>query len=243
MLGKLKEVEFRVIDIFEKNGFEEIHVPVIYFSQDGKAVHIREDFTWEISKIVKDKKVYYRGSIVRPTSFGKPKEIYQVGCEIIREKIQKEDIICCARTLEGVINEIQNILKQDVLLMIGHYGITRNVLGEKSEIFFKKDITKISELLSSSQIDVSIARTFFKVLKSLDEMKGVINIPEDLIIFSEVKAEKVYNLPEKVEKDYYDGIVFHGFINGEKFLTGGKYKMEGKEGIGFSLNLFSFDII
>lgn len=242
----LKNIEFRTIEIFEEDGFEEIHIPILDFSPDKRALHIREDFTYEVIKLIQDKKVYYRGNIIRTSRFGKPNEIYQIGCEIVRSVSLKEnDIIDCAKTLNKVIQEIERITEEKVLLMIGHYGLTTSVLKEDSNLFFIKNITKISELVSSGKLDQSLAKIFFKVVKDLDEIKAVIkDVPKDIEIVSEIiKSQRVYNLSEKVEKDYYDGIIFHGFLGERKFLSGGKYKIDNKEGVGFSLNLFSVGII
>lgn len=242
----LKNIEFRTVEIFEEDGFEEIHIPILDFSPDKRALHIREDFTYEVVKLIQDKKVYYRGNIIRTSQFGKPKEIYQIGCEIVRSVSLKEsDVIDCAKTLNRVIQEIEKITDQKVLLMIGHYGLTTSILKDNSNLFFVKNITKISELVSSGKLDRRLARIFFKVVKDLDEIKAVIkDVPEDIEIFSKIiKSQKVYNLSEKVEKDYYDGIIFHGFLGERKILGGGKYRIDSKEGIGFSLNLFSVGII
>lgn len=242
----LKTIEFKTIEIFESNGFEEIYVPVLDFPPDKRAIHIREDFTYEIVKLVQDKKVYYRGNIIRTSHFGKPQEIYQVGCEIVRNNILKEeDISDLAKTLNDVIEQIEEISGEKVLFMIGHYGLTMKILKENADVFFAKNITKISELVSSGKLDKNLAKIFFKVIEDLDEIKRFIQeIPEDIEIMSRIiKSQKVYNISEKVEKDYYDGIIFHGFLGEKKFLSGGRYKIDSKEGIGFSLNLYSFGIL
>lgn len=243
---KLREIEFKTIEILERFGFEEVHIPILEFSSDQRTIYIREDFTSEIAKTLQDRKVYYRGSILRTTSFGKPKEIYQVGCEIVREnRIERDDIVSCADVLNEVLGEIERFTESKVILMLGHYGLTASMLKENSDAFFRKNVTKISELVNSGAIDVKIARVFFKVLDNLEEIKDVIKtIPEDMEIFSSrIKVKKIYNLSEKVEKDYYDGLIFRGFLDGTRFLTGGKYKIGRREGIGFSLNLHSFEII
>ncbi|MCS7213792.1 MAG: ATP phosphoribosyltransferase regulatory subunit [Candidatus Calescibacterium sp.] len=242
----LRKIEFRTLEILEEFGFEEIHIPLIDFSSDRKAIQIREDFTSEIAKIFPNRKVYYRGSILRTTSFGKPREIYQIGCEIVRENsILKDDIFICTDVLNSIADDIKKITGYSIVLMIGHYGLTIDTLGENSDFFFRKDTTKISELIESGKLRKDIAQIFFKVITNIEEIKKVIqNVPEDLEIFSSrFRGEKIYNLSEKVEKSYYDGLIFYGFLDGMKFLSGGRYKIENKEGIGFSINLLSFEII
>lgn len=230
---EMRILEFEIMNVFDEMGFEEIRLPMVYGGE------VREDFTTEISKRFEEGKFCYRGGVFRISPFGKPEEMYQLGCEIIRRKdLGYEDISLCAETLNSVIAKIEKAVGKEIKVVIGHYGLVKKIFGELDEIFFKKNIAKIDEAIRAGKVDEKYALAFFKVFSDQNELLSLLELPQDILNFSSrISCKKLFNLAELPEKDYYTGVIFGIFLEKKRIGFGGKYSILKKEGIGFSINL------
>lgn len=236
----IRKIEFKTLEIFDRRGFEEIKIPLAEES-------LREDFTTDIAKRTLNKSLSYRGDILRISPFGKKYQVYQVGCEIIKEKLSDADERKCAETLQDVLDYISTTIKKKMLIVITHFGLARKILGNHLETFFKKNVTEIQKLLDKKEISPEIAKAFFKIFKDINEFKFLNEEEELKEVESFVKLLKLrniaFNLSERADKDYYTGLLFSVFCNSVKLITGGKYFLFGKEGIGFSVNLTNLELL
>ena len=244
---KLRKVEFGILGVFDKYRFKEVRIPMIEFPETKiSPLHIRDDFTEEIAKRMKEdfSAVCYRGGIFRINPFGRPEEMYQIGCEIMRRKgkITSQDISLCANVFKDVLEIVKKQIGKSPKVMLGHRGIMKGELGELSHIFFLKNAGEISKLIEEGKITKRKARAFFSVFESRSELERFVKIPEELSAFSTVLEKHfqvLFNISEIADKDYYTGILFSSFIDGRKFAVGGQYKIADVSGIGFSIDIFS----
>ncbi len=236
----IRQIEFKILEIFDRKGFEEVKIPL-------EELSLREDFTTDIARRTINKALSYRGDILRVSPFGRKYQAYQVGCEIIKEKISDADEKLCTETLLDILDYISAKLKKKMLIVVTHFGLAKKILGNYSEVFFKKNITEIQKLIDEKKISTEIARAFFKVFKDISEFKFLNGEKElkGVEFFAEsLKSHNVvFNLSERADKDYYTGLLFSVFCKSVKFITGGKYSLFGKEGIGFSVNLTNLELL
>lgn len=230
---EMRNLEFEIMKVFDEFGFEEVRLPMVSSGE------VREDFTTEIVKRFGYGKFCYRGGVFRISPFGKPEEMYQLGCEIVaKESISYDDISLCAQVLNSVLEHVRRLVGGEIQVVVGHYGLVKNIFGDLSDVFFKKNITKINEVVKSGKVDKRYAFAFFKVFSHQDEVSAFFDLPQDILIFSEkISCKKLFNLSESAEKDYYTGVIFGIFLNKKRIGFGGKYSILKKEGIGFSINL------
>ncbi len=244
---KLREAEFGILKVFDRYKFKEVRVPMIEFPEAKVSpMRIRDDFTEELAKRVREdfSAVCYRGGIFRINPFGRPDEMYQIGCEIMRKggKIKSQDILLCAEVFRDVMGTIKKRLRKYPKIMVGHRGMMKKELGDFSLIFFLKNAGEIAKLVDEGRISRRKARAFFSVFESRSELERFVKIPEELSVFSRVLGKHfpvLFNISEIADKDYYTGILFSSFIDGKRFAVGGQYKIGEVSGIGFSIDIFS----
>ena len=244
---KLREAEFGILKVFDRYKFREVRVPMIEFPETKMSpLHIRDDFTGELARRMKEdfSTVCYRGGIFRINPFGRPDEMYQIGCEIMRrrKKITSKDILLCAEVFRDVMRTIEKRLRKFPKIMVGHRGMMKKELGYLSHIFFLKNAGEIEKLVDEGRISRRKARAFFSVFESRSELESFVKIPEELSVFSRVLEKYfpvIFNISEIADKDYYTGILFSSFIDGRRFAVGGQYKIGEVSGIGFSIDIFS----
>ncbi len=243
-LKLVREIEIKLIEIFDSEGFEEVKVPMIEFSKTlfAQIPIVREDFTSEIIRRYGEGDFCYRGGVFRITPFGKPKEMYQIGCEIIRKaNISKNELIKCSKILNSVLRVISELTSREITVTLGHYGLTKRELGDISHIFFKKNISEIERIVKREKLSKKKAEAFFGVFDDIKQLEKLVSIPDDLKTLSKsIDFRKIYNLAEIADKDYYNGVLFSAYADTKKFLVGGRYEIYGYEGIGFCIDVFAF---
>ena len=210
---------------------------------NGKLMALRPDVTLSIIKHVKNsdgvQKFYYDEKVYRvPKNADSFREISQAGVECVGQL--SDENIC--EVLELALKSLETVADgRNFVLDIANAGLIAELLDEsknKSEILkciAAKNIhglktlnapEKIINLLESGEFDEETA----KIINSLKNYKDKIKID----------YSAVSNL------NYYNGLVFRGFIEGvpESILSGGQYdgllKLMGKKNsraVGFAVYL------
>lgn len=272
--SQYKMSKFEEYDLYAKNKDFLISDSVITFTDtNGKLLALKPDVTLSIIKNSKDipnfvQKVYYNENVYRVSKGTRGfKEIMQVGLECfgdIDDYNITEVITLAAKSLQSI--------SQDCILDISHLGLLSNVLdslgfsqGSRAEIF-KCISEKNMHELEKACADVEDSK--LAILKKLIQMSGepdvvlsqigemlkgicdtepveqlsrIVSAVDD----SEVKAKLHIDFSVVDDINYYNGIVFKGFIKGipTGVLAGGQYdklmqKMKRKSGaIGFAVYL------
>ncbi len=242
---------------------------------NGKLMALKPDVTLSIIKNVvanenASYKVYYDERVYRTTANGDGfHEIMQTGLESIGNIdafSQSEVVMLAMKSLEGIsedyLLDISNMSFLEGLLESS--GIQASFMSEFLELIGSKNIPAIKILCSKYKVSeanterICKASSMYLPIKSaLDEIKSII-VGEKmqaaydelyelyLILSSYGLADKLYvDFSIVNDMNYYDGIIFKGFINGifDSVLSGGRYDrlMEklGKQtgAIGFALYL------
>lgn len=119
--ARRRRIEARFLSILERNGFDEIVLPIIDFAEpyhgvteraaarqsyrftdrDGELVAIRSDFTPIVARALapvlgggQTLRVFYRGDVVRcePSRLGANRELFQIGAELIGDASAGADL-------------------------------------------------------------------------------------------------------------------------------------------------------
>jgi ATP phosphoribosyltransferase regulatory subunit len=270
--SQYKMSKFEEYDLYAKNKDFLISDRVITFTDlGGKLLALKPDVTLSIIKNSVDKpdivqKVYYNENVYRVAkgSLGF-KEIMQVGLECFGniDIYNISEVICLAvKSLEKI--------SDDCVLDISHLGILSSLLdyvgvapfsrgevikciGEKNTHELEKvcagaEPQKLAILKSVVNLSGKAASVFPKLKELLKEVPcaGILSLEELICALPGRILEKI-NIDFSVVDDvnYYNGIVFKGFINGipSSVIAGGQYdnlmrKMNRKSGaIGFAVYL------
>ncbi len=245
-----KMSKFEEYDLYARNKDFLVSDNVITFNDtDGKLLALKPDVTLSIIKNTKDgetRKLYYDENVYRVSgSNGSFKEIMQAGLECIGEINEanlSEVILLAAKSLEA--------FSDDYVLDITHLGIISaltealNISGEAKKEVIKciseKNLHGIDFVCESENAD----KEALDKLKKLVALNGSASkvIPQIEEILKGEYAEFTDSLSavtegfgddDKIRIDfsvisdmnYYNGIVFKGFINGipSGILSGGQY--------------------
>ncbi len=269
-MSKFEEFEFYI-----RNKDFLVSDRIITFNDtNGKLMALKPDVTLSIIKNGEDikgtkQKVFYNENVYRISESTRQfKEIMQAGLECIGD-IDIYDIY------EAVSLAAQSLalISDDFVLEISHLGILSAVLDSVcSDKTFQRDAARyiaeknphdLARLCADYNIDSFGSETLTKLITVYGERKSVIakladickgvadNALNELSIISDMLSKTPYS--DKIvfdfsvinDMNYYNGIVFKGFISGvcEGILAGGQYdklmqKLERKSGaIGFAVYL------
>ena len=248
---------------------------ITFNDTNGKLLALKPDVTLSIIKNGKDEngvkqKVYYNENVYRISGSTRQfKEIMQTGIECIGDV----DIFDTFEVLSLALKSL-NTVSSDFVLDISHLGVLGAMLDTvcisedfRCEIMAsikQKNAHEIDGICEKYQIDASKAQLIKAFVEIYGSPSAVISRLKELSVSYEyslavAELEEICSLIAKTEfKDkikldfslvndmnYYNGIVFNGFINGvyECILFGGRYdkllKRMGRKGgaIGFALYL------
>lgn len=248
---------------------------ITFNDTNGRLLALKPDVTLSIIKNTSDEKgckqkVYYNENVYRVSgSTHEFKEIMQAGLECIGDI----DIYDIYEVLYLSAKSLDTI-SCDFVIDVSHMGILKSILDEASdnELFKKEIISLISEknthearaLCEQYKVSKELTEKIISLITTYGPMDKVLNILENVCVNS--KAMEAYSslktlckMLEKTEyKDkinldfsvvndmnYYNGIVFKGFLNGiaDGILAGGQYdtlmQRMGRESgaIGFAIYL------
>lgn len=242
---------------------------------NGKLMALKPDVTLSIVKNISSNeemthKLYYNENVYRTSAESHGfKEIMQTGLECIGNIdlfAEGEVIMLASKSLESISGEY--------ILDISHMGLIEGFLdfvgiqtADRAE-FLKyvesKNLSAIIKLCDAFSVDKDICQRicgltqmYVPLDRALDEIKNMLMNEKMNNAYCELKSISdtmaLYGLSEKLYFDfsvvndcnYYDGIIFQGFINGipDSVLSGGRYDRllarMGKqcEAIGFAVYL------
>lgn len=242
---------------------------------NGKLMALKPDVTLSIVKNISSDeemthKLYYNENVYRTSAESHGfKEIVQTGLECIGNIdlfAEGEVIMLASKSLESISDEY--------ILDISHMGLIEGFLdfvgiqtADRAE-FLKyvesKNLSAIIKLCDAFSVDKDICQRicgltqmYVPLDRALDEIKNMLMNEKMNNAYCELKSISdtmaLYGLSEKLYFDfsvvndcnYYDGIIFQGFINGipDSVLSGGRYDRllarMGKqcEAIGFAVYL------
>ena len=273
--SQYKMSKFEEYDLYANNKDFLISDGVITFTDNGKLMALKPDVTLSIVKNSADypvavQKVYYNENVYRASKgAGSFKEIMQVGLECIGNIDDYN--ICEVITLAA---ESLMSISHDCVLDISHLGLMASVLNglgvseSDKAVLLKcigeKNVHELSRVCSAAGVSADKCKVLKRlvtaygnpgdILPELKEMlasiadtaaltrlSGIINAITDSKIRDIIRID--FSVVDDI--NYYNGIVFKGFINGvpAAVLSGGQYdklmqKMGRKSGaIGFAVYL------
>ena len=270
-----KMSKFEEYDFYVENKDFLVSDRVITFNDtDGRLLALKPDVTLSIVKNTKDgeekHKVCYNENVYRISgSTGQYKELMQTGLECIGN-IDISDVFEVVYLAARSLAEISDSFVLDV----SHMGILAALLSEASDNEkYKREITEaianknshgISAICEKYAVDKSYADVFVSLASMYGDMTSVISALEPMCTSEKARAalEELKLLSEFISEteisdrvkfdfsvvnnmNYYDGIVFRGFLEGicEGVLAGGEYGKllsgmgRGSGAIGFALYL------
>jgi len=273
-MGKFEEYDF-----YARNKDFLVSDNVITFTDtNGKLMALKPDVTLSIIKNSRDieniKKVFYNENVYR-VSKGTDcfKEIMQTGVECFGDvKLSDiaEVIILAAKSLK--LFSVNSVIAISNISIVEKIVDKLDVAAEDKNAVYKaigdKNLNEINQLckdndakkllISLLNISGSIIDTKDKVLSLIKDVDAALfeEFKKVLDIVAENDVSKFINLDFSIVGDlnYYNGILFKGFINGipEAVLSGGQYdklmtKLEKKyKAIGFAVytdSLENLDIL
>ena len=242
---------------------------------NGKLMALKPDVTLSIIKNISDgknetHKLYYNENVYRTSAESHGfKEIVQTGLECVGNidtYAQSEVVMLAIKSLESISGEY--------VLDISHMGLVEGLLDaagledaardEAMDYIKSKNVSALKNLctLRSVSEDVSeVACALTEMYSTLDDALSVIekNLKNEKMTYaygelvSINEAMKSYGVSGKLyfdfsvvnDRNYYDGVIFKGFINGipTGVLSGGRYdKLLSRMGkqcgaIGFAVYL------
>ncbi len=249
---------FEYYETFEKGSGQNIARRSFSFKdKDGKLLSLRYDMTTPIARMVSMRyeadelplRFYYRGDVFReqPSHAGKPRQIRQVGVEVIGADSVDADI-----EVVQLLGESLRRLSKSYTLVLGDVRLFRHLLTQLkltvaqteavSVCTSRKDTASLAKIISSVE---GIAE-YKKLLLELPNMAGTIaDVGKRMNDFSEmgfdIYVERLSQIVSKLSpaekkhvlidlgliKDfsYYTSVTFEGFIPsvGFSIANGGRY--------------------
>ena len=242
---------------------------------NGKLMALKPDVTLSIIKNISDgknetHKLYYNENVYRTSAESHGfKEIMQTGLECVGNidtYAQSEVVMLALKSLESISNEY--------ILDISHMGLVEGLIDaagledgardEAMDYIKSKNVGALKNLYASTSVSEDVCAVTCRLTEmysTLDEALEVIriNLKNDKMthayteLVSINEAMKAYGVSEKLyfdfsvvnDRNYYDGVIFKGFINGipTGVLSGGRYdKLLSRMGkqcgaIGFAVYL------
>ena len=275
--SKYKMSKFEEYDFYVRNKDFLVSDNIITFTDsDGKLMALKPDVTLSIIKNTKDQpgvvnKVYYNENVYRASGTTKElKEIMQVGLECVGDIANaniSEVIALAAKSLKSI--------SDSCVLDVSHLGLLSSVI-EGLDIS-KRETDELIKCVNEKNIaglkNLNLPEDAFKIISiligacgkadevikrlktelsgicdtaPLDELYNVISAIEDKSVSDIIRVD--FSVVSDI--NYYNGIVFKGFIDGvpTAVLSGGQYdklmkKMKRKSGaIGFAVYLDMLDL-
>ena len=273
--SQYKMSKFEEYDLYANNKDFLISDSVITFTDNGKLMALKPDVTLSIVKNSADssstvQKVYYNENVYRASKgTGSFKEIMQVGLECIGNIDDYN--ICEVITLAA---ESLMSISQDCVLDISHLGLIASVLDSlgipesiEAELLWcigDKNVLDLSSIcvaagVSAEKTDIlkrlvmacgcprDILPALKEMLSGIADTAAITQLSGIIDAITDSRIKDIIRIDFSVVDDinYYNGIVFKGFINGvpSAVLSGGQYdklmqKMGRKSGaIGFAVYL------
>ncbi len=266
--------KFEDYDLYSRNKDFLISDQVITFTDiGGKLKALKPDVTLSIIKNNTDsgtKKLYYNENVYRVSKGTNTyKELMQAGVECIGEvdsKLVGESLSLAAESLSLISeNFVLDVSSLDILnSAVEKISESRSVQNEIIKCVSEKNVHGIISVCENNGLDVLSADELIKLLTLLGSPDKV--MPELIDICLELGCpEAVYELKEALsvfdgsayknkinidfsvvsDRNYYNGVIFKGFINGvpDSVLSGGRYdklmqKMKrSSRAVGFAVYL------
>ncbi len=268
--AQYKMSKFEEYDFYAKNKDFLISENIITFTDiGGKLLALKPDVTLSIVKNAnlaeaEVKKVYYNENVYRvkrgDNSF---KEIMQTGLECIGNI----DNFCVSEVLELAIKSLAAI-SDDFILEVSDQSIVLRVIDmlevspnaklKLIKLISEKNTDEINEILVQENADKTASSILNTLVKSYGKPADVLTnlkcISNDLVlnelidnlasILNSVKSSKIrLDFSEINDVNYYNGIVFKGFINGipTSVLSGGRYDPLIKK-MGYKFSAIGFAV-
>lgn len=250
-----------------------INDSVITFTDlDGRLLALKPDVTLSIAKNYQGgaQRVYYTENVYRPDRAKRSfKEIEQMGLECVGgiDSNAVSDVVVLAA-------QSMRLVSKDSILEISHCGFIRGLLNAVtddkrlrltlSKLIAEKNVHGVEELAKQAGIDEDKINALSKAINLCGDYESVITKAKSICVSNEMQEaldelKMLNNVLQKStdlcdirfdmslhgEEDYYNGIVFCGYVKGLPFrvLSGGRYdallKRLGKEcgALGFALYL------
>ena len=266
-----KMSKFEEYDLYARNKeFLEGARIVTFNDTDGKLLALKPDITLSIVKNDQDgeekRKVYYNENVYRVRNESGFKELLQTGVECIGNLDlydEYETLYLAAASLRAI--------SEDFVLDISHRGILTSVIEEISpdkaftknalRLVAEKNVHGILSLCESRGVNgdrlVALTKTYGTCETALAKLETLCKTEGEKLAFANLKnlCSMLQNteFKDKIRLDfsvvgsgnYYDGVVFSGFIDGigSAVLSGGRYdrlltRMGKRPGaIGFAVYL------
>ncbi len=248
-----RNLENKVCDLLDSNGFEEIITPnfsylqhqaiendkkLIKFSDEkNEQVSLRADSTLDVVRIItkrlgrttSHKKWFY----VQPIFSYPSTEDYQIGCEWIDHN-----------NIADLINITGNILNElaiNPVLQLSNINIPK-LISKEFEIDI--DFFKNGEISKLFDLDIAWLNQLIKV-KDIEDLEKVIKIAPEVI---KSELEKLLNTANEIEYKnlviaplyhgslkYYDDVYFRVIQDNFVISKGGQYSSNGISSLGFAL--------
>ena len=258
--------KFESYDLYLRNKEFLLSDRILTFTDiDGKLMALKPDVTLSIIKNFRQEdapvqKVFYQESVYRPGNQGF-REIMQIGLECIGaadDYCTCEVVVLAAKSLAAIASSS--------ILTVSHLGLLSRLLERSGangalrqqllEAVGQKNAHEIANLCAQAQIDPEpfrqIATLYGQAAQVLPRLEALFgDCPELMQLKQLLDALEAAGCAEQVRLDlslisdmnYYNGIVFRGFVEGipTGVLTGGQYdglmeKMGRKaKAVGFAL--------
>ncbi|MBQ7214410.1 MAG: ATP phosphoribosyltransferase regulatory subunit [Synergistaceae bacterium] len=248
-MSRFEEYDFYA----DKKDFLISKAVLTFTDADGKLMALRPDVTLSIIRHIRNtdgvQKFFYDEKIYRvPRNSTTFREIPQAGIECIGH-LEAEEL---AEVLELAVLSLHTVAHgRRCILDVSHAGLTASVVPEQNrreilQCMAEKNIHGLKEMGAPENV-VRLAElegTPDEILPALHALTG----SDALDILHSVKASDEIRIDFSAVNNlnYYNGIVFRGFIEGvsESVLSGGQYDnlmaMMGHKGVkaaGFAVNL------
>jgi ATP phosphoribosyltransferase regulatory subunit len=260
---------FQEYDLFAENrSFNNIGSVITFMDADGRLMALKPDVTLAIVKNIQDmpaaQRLYYVDEVYRLSRENREyKTINQAGVEIIGGEHEEANAEILKLALESL-----GVIGKNAVLEISHMGFVSGLLDELSldghsrsallGFIQAKDTSGALDALKSFGIEeecvgrvLALANLYGNARTCLDKARGLIRNAEMQNAFDELsritEALDAVNIDLSMinDLDYYNGLVFRGYIEGvpAAVLSGGRYdglmrRMGKKNGaIGFAVTL------
>ncbi|PKK94239.1 MAG: hypothetical protein CVV61_00650 [Tenericutes bacterium HGW-Tenericutes-6] len=242
------------------------------FDHDGKILVLRPDITTSLMRQIIPKwqdrsvlRIFYNSTIFSRTAMGQIDTIRQFGVELLGDGKKTADLevlnliskvlnlfnldyvieVSDTRFLEGVmsaleLNDQEQSKFKDILYRKSTYDLNKFIETKN----LSKDTTMLLESLFSLQGELSMIEDKLKSFALNEQSKLAFNALKERINTLDDKKRYMVDLSLVSTYDYYDGILFKGYLKGSQkdVLSGGRYdpltENYGKKipAIGFTLN-------
>ena len=260
--------KFEEYDLYARNKDFLISDSVITFTDtNGKLMALKPDVTLSIIKNTKEQaagvqKVYYSENVYRAAKDTGFREMMQVGLECfgaIDEYQIAEVIALAAKSLHSIADDCVLDISHLGLAagLIDACGVSKRVAADMVRCIGEKNAHELAAICRAAEVPETAAAALAKLIttagapdrvltelgtlmpcESLDQLRRVVDALDD-----DTRAMLRIDFSVVDDINYYNGIVFKGFINGvpAAVLSGGQYdklmqKMHRKDSaIGFAV--------